>query len=154
MHFLAVYVVIKFNGAQNLPFGEMADPEIILESMQFASYLTNENPRDSSVRYFHMFAASGDFFVLPMNSMELDAYKTLDSCRVGEPPMEMMQYDESLNGYFKIFSKEKMKWFPVKFETDSDFMQLHMIQAVFDENEDVIILDTLETGNADILKGS
>ena len=145
--------MIKFNGAQNYAFGEMADPAKILESMEFASYLYNENPRDSSIRYFHMFAASADFFVLPMNSMELDAFKTLDSCRVGEAPMDMMQYDESLDGYFKIFSKEKMKWFPVKFEADSDFMQLHMIQAVFDENENEIILDTLQTGNADILKG-
>lgn len=146
--------MIKFKDAQNLPLGAMVDPAQILQSMEFASYLYNENPRDSSVRYFHMFAASGDFFVLPMNSMELDAIKTLDSCRVGEPPMEMMQYDDSLNGYFKIFSKEKMEWFPVRFETDTDFMQLHMIQAVFDEEKNLIKLDTLQTGNADILKGN
>ena len=151
--FSAAYVVIKFKNAKNYALGSMADPSEILESMEFAEYLYNENPRDTSIRYFHMFAASDDFFVLPMNSMELDPFATLESCRVGEPPMNMMQYDDSLKGYFKVFSKKRMGWFPIKFEADRDFMQLHMIQAVFDEEKNVITLDTLQTGNADILKG-
>ena len=62
--------------------------------------------------------------------------------------MDMMVYNDEKPGYFKIFDKKNMKWFPKTFKAEA-FMQLHMIQAYVDAEKNKIILDTLETPNGD-----
>ena len=73
-----------------------------------------------------------------------------DACKAGEPPMDMMFYNEEKPGYFKIFDKKNMRWFPKTFSTEA-FMQIHMIQAY--QDGDKIVLDTCETPKGDIMMG-
>ena len=61
--------------------------------------------------------------------------------------MDMMFYNEEKAGYFKIFDKKNLKWFPKTFSSDA-FMQIHMIQAY--QDGDKIILDTCETSKGDL----
>ena len=75
-----------------------------------------------------------------------------DACKKGQPPMDMMFYNEEKPGYFKIFDKKNMKWFPKTFSTEA-FMQIHMIQAYVDAEQNKIIFDTCETPKGDIMMG-
>jgi carotenoid cleavage dioxygenase-like enzyme len=91
-------------------------------------------------------------FVYDYFSIELDPAKMADACKNGQPPMDMMFYNEEKPGYFKIFEKKTMKWFPKTFATDA-FMQIHMIQAYVDAEKNKIIFDTCETPKGDIMMG-
>lgn len=66
--------------------------------------------------------------------------------------MDMMFYNEEKPGYFRIFDKKNMKWFPKTFTTEA-FMQVHMIQAYVNEEGSKIIFDTCETPKGDIMMG-
>ena len=66
--------------------------------------------------------------------------------------MDMMFYNEEKPGYFRIFDKKNMKWFPKTFTTEA-FMQIHMIQAYVNEEGSKIIFDTCETPKGDIMMG-
>ena len=145
-----VYLAVKIANASKF---EKTSPKEILENISFSDFLFNSNVRDFNMRYFHSFVqASEDFLVLPFTSLEIQPDAILKSCQNGNPPIEMMNFNENAKGLFRIFDKKAMKWLPKEFVSSEETFQMHPIQGFFDSESEEIVLDTLEIMNQNMIQ--
>ncbi|CAG5104199.1 Oidioi.mRNA.OKI2018_I69.chr1.g1139.t1.cds [Oikopleura dioica] len=143
-----VYLALKISASAK---SEKSTPEEFLASISFSGYIFNEDERDLNMRYFHSFVqASDDFLVLPFTSLELQPSALLESCRNGNPPIEMMSFNKYNKGLYRIFDKKQMKWYPKIFKS-KETLQMHPIQGFVDEESNEIVLDTLEIPNRQLI---
>lgn len=146
---LVVYLALKISASTK---SEKSTPEEFLASISFSGYIFNEDERDLNMRYFHSFVqASEDFLVLPFTSLELQPSALLESCRNGNPPIDMMSFNKYNKGLYRIFDKKQMKWYPKIFKS-KETLQMHPIQGFLDEESGEIVLDTLEIPNRQLIE--
>ncbi|CBY33991.1 unnamed protein product [Oikopleura dioica] len=144
-----VYLAVKIANASKL---DKSSPEEILENISFSDFLFNSNVRDFKMRYFHSFVqASEDFLILPFTSVEIQPDAILNSCKNGQPPIEMMNFNKNADGFYRIFDKKTMKWLPKEFISETNF-QMHPIQGFYDRESEEFVLDTLEIMNHDMIQ--
>ena len=145
-----VYLAVKIANASKL---EKSSPEEILENISFSDFIFNSHVRDFNMRYFHSFVqASEDFLVLPVTSLEIQPDAILKSCQNGNPPIEMMIFNENAKGLVRIFDKKTMKWLPKEFVSSEETFQMHPIQGFYDSQSQEIVLDTLEIMNHNMIQ--
>lgn len=145
-----VYLAVKIANASKL---EKSSPEEILENISFSDFLFNSNVRDFKMRYSHSFVqASEDYLVLPFTSLEIQPDAILKSCKNGNPPIEMMNFNKNAKGLVRIFDKKTMKWLPKEFFSSEETFQMHPIQGFYDSESEEIVLDTLEIMNHNMVQ--
>lgn len=144
-----VYLAVKIANASKL---DKSSPEEILKNISFSDFLFNSNVRDFKMRYFHSFVqASEDFLILPFTSVEIQPDAILNSCKNGQPPIEMMNFNKNADGFYRIFDKKTMKWLPKEFISETNF-EMHPIQGFYDRESEEFVLDTLEIMNHDMIQ--
>ena len=145
--------VVKFPNATRSgpdgPFINRSSVDDILESIVVSDiiYVSN-NPLDLNVPYYHMFAMTENYVVLPFTSVALDTthmYKELMNAR---PMVTSLKFDPARPFTYHIFNKNTFKLEERVFETNPGIC-LHTINA-FETSEGDIHLDTVIAGSGDV----
>ena len=146
--------VVKFPGAgrpESDPFSSPMSPDEILESMIVSDGIyTSNNPLDLSIPYFHMFALTENYLVLPFTSVALDATEVLGEMLEARPLVTALKYHPDRPFTYHVFNKNTFKMEEKVFETEPGVC-VHTINAYETPNGD-IRLDTAVAGNGDIFQ--
>ena len=147
-------VVVKFPGAARSeanPFENKATPQEILDSMVMSETIhTSSNPLDLEIPYFHMFAITENYIVLPFTSVALDAKDVLGEMLEARPLVTALKYHPNRPFTYHMFNKNTFELEERYFETDPGVC-VHTINA-FETPEGNIHLDTAVAGNGDIFQ--
>ena len=143
------HVVIRSkNAVSSSIFGKQLSPEEILDNLEFSELLPqiNEDPLDTSIRYFHMFGSTENYIVLPFLSVSINAQVMLNLMVNAKPIIDAFEY-HPVQAEYQLFSKKDFKFVSKKYATSPSFFA-HLINS-YEENDE-IVFDTLLATNCSI----
>jgi len=133
------------------PFSNRATVDEIMDSLVISKGIhTSANPLDLAIPYFHMFAITENYIILPFTSVALDTTQVFGEMLEARPLVTALKYHPDRAFTYNIFNKNTWRMEEQIFETDPGVC-VHTINA-YETPEGDIRLDTAVAGNGDIFQ--
>jgi len=145
------YKSLNAGRSEENPFENRSTVEEILDSFRWGEVINNPTITDLSISYYHMFAMTENYLVLPLGSVVINVVDLFSGLLDGGDVslIDALEYDETRDTQFRTFNKETMRFERKIHETDPVLM-IHTFNA-WETDNDNIRFDTLLTGNPDTI---